>query len=248
LKNINKIDEFANHFNNVNMKYAENIKGFDPNKIFVEHMLSVGFNNLFIHTILNEEEDNNQGTHVQNVDNLETILSTNGFYKQKGKGLNEKSAWSPVVTPKTTTSRSNAPTTHPIRKIAKSISSNRGEKNSPPRKIESSHEFPLRKKRKNVVQEEEDNLIKNDINSFSLEDMELKVDIEKMFPTIDQSGNMAQQNSSIKIVANETFSEEESFTFQSVVFDKESKNLIIERGDQKNKKRKSRSEIDLKDM
>jgi hypothetical protein len=36
------------------------------------------------------------------------------------------------------------------------------------------------------VQEEEDNLIENDINSFSLEDMELEADIEKMFPTIDQ--------------------------------------------------------------
>jgi hypothetical protein len=70
----------------------------------------------------------------------------------------------------------------------------------PPGKIESSHKLPLRKKRKNVVQEEEDNLIENDINSFSLEDMELEADIEKMFPTIDQPGNMAQQNSSLEIV------------------------------------------------
>jgi nucleoside-triphosphatase THEP1 len=59
---------------------------------------------------------------------------------------------------------------------------------------------------------------------------------------------MAQQNSSLEIVANETFSEEESFTFQSVVFDNECKKLIVERGDQKNKKGKSRSEVDLKDM
>jgi hypothetical protein len=29
-RNINKIDEFANHFNNVNLKYVEKIKGFDP--------------------------------------------------------------------------------------------------------------------------------------------------------------------------------------------------------------------------
>jgi hypothetical protein len=98
------------------------------------------------------------------------------------------------------------------------------------------------------VQEEEDNLIENGINSFSLEDIEMKEDIEKMFPTIDQSGNMAKQNSSLEIVENETFSEEDSFTFQSVVFDKESKKLIIEKGDQKNKKRKSRSEVELKDM
>jgi hypothetical protein len=31
-RNINKIDEFANHFNNVNLKYAEKIKGFNPKK------------------------------------------------------------------------------------------------------------------------------------------------------------------------------------------------------------------------
>jgi hypothetical protein len=33
--NINKIDEFSNHLNNVNIKYVEKINGFDPNKIFV---------------------------------------------------------------------------------------------------------------------------------------------------------------------------------------------------------------------
>jgi hypothetical protein len=51
-RNIKKIDEFANHFHNVNMKYDENIKGFDPNRIFVEHILEVRFNNSFIHTIM----------------------------------------------------------------------------------------------------------------------------------------------------------------------------------------------------
>ena len=91
------------------------------------------------------------------------------------------------------------------------------------------------------MQVEEDNLIENDINSFSLKDMEIEVDIEQMFPAIDQPGNMAQQNSSLEIVSNETFSEEELFTFQSVVFDKESKKLIVERGDHKNKKGKYRS-------
>jgi hypothetical protein len=96
------------------------------------------------------------------------------------------------------------------------------------------------------VQGEEYNVIEDNINSLFLEDMELKVDIEKNFPTIDQLRNMAQQIASLEIIANETFSEEESFTFQSVVFDKESKKMIVERGDQKNKKGKSRSEVDLK--
>jgi hypothetical protein len=88
----------------------------------------------------------------------------------------------------------------------------------------------VRKKRKNLVQEEEDNLIENDINIFSMEDMELEVDIEKIFPTMDYPKNMAQKNSLLEVVANETFSEQESFTFQSVVFYKDSKKLIVERG------------------
>jgi hypothetical protein len=59
---------------------------------------------------------------------------------------------------------------------------------------------------------------------------------------------VTQQNVLLEVVANEIFSEEESFTFQSVIFDNESKKLILEIGDQKNKKRKYRSEVDLKDM
>jgi hypothetical protein len=65
---------------------------------------------------------------------------------------------------------------------------------------------------------------------------------------MEQPKNMAQQNSLLEVIGNETFSEEESFTFQSVVFDKESKNLVVERSDQMNKKGKARSKVNLKDM
>ena len=61
--------------------------------------------------------------------------------------------------------------------------------------------------------------------------MELEVDIEKIFPAMEQPKNMAQQNSLLEVVGNETFSEEESYTFQSVFFYKEFKKLILERRD-----------------
>jgi hypothetical protein len=32
LRNVNKIDEFAAHFNNLNLRYVEILRGFDPNK------------------------------------------------------------------------------------------------------------------------------------------------------------------------------------------------------------------------
>ena len=73
----------------MSLKYVENIKGFYPNKIFVEHVLLVVFNNSFIQTSMNkeeeEEEGNNQSTPVHEAGDLETILSTNDLYKKKGK-------------------------------------------------------------------------------------------------------------------------------------------------------------------
>jgi hypothetical protein len=194
----------------------------------------VGFSNSFIQTILNEAEEGNiQRTVLHDVGDLETLLSSNDFYKQRGKGLSERSAQSPVASPKNTTSRNNAPMTHLVKNFVNSSSSGGGENNPSLGKIESSHKLLVRKKRKNLVQEEEDNLIENDIQRFSLEDMELEVDIEKIFHAMEQPENMAQQNSLLEVVRNETFSEEESFIFQSVVF-LESKNLIVERSDQKN--------------
>jgi hypothetical protein len=53
--NMNKIDEFASHFHNLNLRYVEREKWFDHRKSFVEHLLEIGFNNYFINTILNED-------------------------------------------------------------------------------------------------------------------------------------------------------------------------------------------------
>ena len=65
---------------------------------------------------------------------------------------------------------------------------------------------------------------------------------------MEQPENVIQQNYLLEVVANETFSEDESFTFQSVVFYKEYKKFIVEISVQKNKKGKAHLEFDLKDM
>jgi hypothetical protein len=155
-RNVNKIDEFAGHFNNLNLRYVERLRGFDPNGIFVEHLLAVGFNNSFIHTLLNEDRDNDENTPAPDAGDLETLQSTNELYKQQGKGPGEKSVQSPAATPKSTTSQSIAPMTHPSKKETHNSSNGGGDKNPPPGKIDSSHKLPVRKKRKNVVQEAEE--------------------------------------------------------------------------------------------
>jgi hypothetical protein len=34
VENVNKIDEIASHFSNLNLRYAESLRGFDPNTCF----------------------------------------------------------------------------------------------------------------------------------------------------------------------------------------------------------------------
>jgi hypothetical protein len=63
------------------------------------------------------------------------------------------------------------------------------------------------------VQDEQDQHIERDMNNFSLEDMELKEDIDKMFPNINQLGWTTHQSPSLEIIENDTFDDEESFTF-----------------------------------
>jgi hypothetical protein len=152
---MNKIDEFVGHFHILNLKYAERVKGFDPSSIFVEHLLAVDFNNYLLNAILNEYGDDVLHTLTRDTGDLEMILNTNESYKQRGNILGEKSAHSPTITPKSTTSLSSVAMAHKVKKETHNYSGGRGDKNPSSGKIESSHKLPVRKKRKNNVQEEE---------------------------------------------------------------------------------------------
>jgi hypothetical protein len=127
---MNKIDEFSNHFHNLNLKYAERIKGFDPSGIFVEHMLAVGFSNSFVHTVLSEEEDNNLGAPTHNVGDLEMVLSTNEFYKSRKVRVLARRVPSPqlLLLILQHLERS-APVAHPSRKVTNNSSGGGGDKN-----------------------------------------------------------------------------------------------------------------------
>jgi hypothetical protein len=81
------------------------------------------------------------------------------LYKHRGKGPKEKSSQSPTVNTKTTTPHSSSPVAHPSKKLINGSSGGGGEKNPPPGKIESSHNLPLRKKRKNIIQEKEEHCV-----------------------------------------------------------------------------------------
>jgi hypothetical protein len=217
-KKMNKIDEFVGHSHILNLKCVERLKGFNPSGIFVENLLALDFINSFINAILNEDGDNVSGTPTHDTTDLPMILNTNESYKQKGKGPSEKSGQSPTVTPKSTTSERSYPMTHQINKVTHISSGRGGDKNPALGNIERSHNLPLRKKRKKNLQENEGPRGESDIHDLSLEDMELNIDIEKVFPNVYQLENMTHQNPLMEIIKSETFNEEESFVFQSLFF------------------------------
>jgi hypothetical protein len=174
--------------------------------------------------------------------------STNDLHKKNRKDSGEKSAQSLTATAKTITSRCSTPTAYPRNKVTQSSSGGGGDKNPPSKKIESFHKLPMGKKWKTIVQEQEGPRGETDIYDLSLEDMELEIDIEKMFPDDDHLNNTALHNPGMEILGIDILEEEESFSFQSVVFYRESKKLIIENRDVKNKKGTSHSEFNLHNM
>jgi hypothetical protein len=130
------------------------------------------------------------------------------------------------------TSRSIASTTHPSKKATQKSSNGGGDKNPPRIKIDSSHKIPLAKKRKNNAGQAEDPEIES-------EQLHLQIETEHM----QKIGSSA-----VEISETEFFYEDESFVFQSVVFDSQSKSMVIEKRDVTNRKGKSRTEINFRKM
>jgi hypothetical protein len=104
-RNINKIDEFSDHFKKLNLMYAERLKGFDPNGIF-QHLLPVGFNSSFIHRHMTEDRDSDDNNPSYVNCDTETFQSETEFYIKQGKVSGEKSTQSLASTPKSMKSQS----------------------------------------------------------------------------------------------------------------------------------------------
>jgi hypothetical protein len=185
LRGIAKIDEFASYFDQYNLKFAEEIKGFDPNHLFYNHMISVGISPALVNTLIfGEEEGDSHDPPIQgikkNYGDIETIVSTTKHYKQRGRSSGERNAQSPIVSHRSVLPKINSQsTTTQQRKSSNNNSGDDGEKNPPQGNLENPHKLKVKRKRTNSQQEgEEQNIPENNI---SLEDMDLDVDIENIW-------------------------------------------------------------------
>jgi hypothetical protein len=252
LRGISKIDEYVAYFDHSNLRYAEEIKGFDPSHIFYNHLISVGLNPALINSVVSgEEENDSHNPNNQEADrdsgDIETVISTTEHHKERGKPSNEKNAQSPVVSRRSALPKTNPqPGTSHTRKIQSNNSGDDEERNPPKGNLENPHKLKIKRKRTNSQQEgEETHAPENDL---LLDNMDLDVDIENItFPDVEVPARENVQHISALMVQEETFSDEETFVVQNASFDKESKKLVFERTT-KSKSGKLWSTIDTQNM
>jgi hypothetical protein len=63
LKRITNIVVFSVQFDQLNLKLADEVKGFDPYQTFMNHMIYVGYSVAFANTLLFEEEEGDNQIH-----------------------------------------------------------------------------------------------------------------------------------------------------------------------------------------
>jgi hypothetical protein len=162
LRGIAKIDEFASYLDQYNLRFAEEIKGFDPNHLFYNHMISIGISPALANTLIFGEEEGDihdppsQGIEKKYGD-IETIVSTTEHYKQRGKPSGERSSQSPVVSHRSVLPKVNSQSVaSQQRKSSTNNSDDGGEKNPPQGKLENPHKLKVKRKINNSQQEEEE--------------------------------------------------------------------------------------------
>jgi hypothetical protein len=98
LKNDASIDEYVGQFDIFDLKATKEIKGFDPNQLFMKHMIFVGYIVSYENTFLFVEEEDEDKNHEEfPIEYIDIVVITNEPYKKHGIVINERSSHSPNV-------------------------------------------------------------------------------------------------------------------------------------------------------
>jgi hypothetical protein len=105
IRNVVNIDESLVQFDQFKLNIVDEIKGFYPNQLFMNHMIYVVYSISFPHIFLFVEEEGNSQNHrvlffEKKQDDIETVVSTIDKHRQQGKFVNDKSTLSSNVSKK----------------------------------------------------------------------------------------------------------------------------------------------------
>jgi hypothetical protein len=72
LKDVNKIDDFARHSSISNLRYVEDIRGFDPYDIFRQHLQTLDLDDCFVNKHLPQNKDSGDNDPTSDADEVES--------------------------------------------------------------------------------------------------------------------------------------------------------------------------------
>jgi hypothetical protein len=103
------LEEYAVQLDQLNLKEAWEIQGFDPKDLFSAHMSLVGYASYFTKSLQFEGGGDNQNIPEASVENtlndIKELASTNECYKQRGGEAKNKNLNSPNILQKRTSSK-----------------------------------------------------------------------------------------------------------------------------------------------
>jgi hypothetical protein len=107
VKHISHLDEFAGQFDQLGLKEAKCIKGFDPNDLFSAHMSLVGYSSYFVSLNSSRKEEETIKISLETsideaLNDIKELASTNECYRQKGREATNKNPNSPSVSQRST--------------------------------------------------------------------------------------------------------------------------------------------------
>jgi hypothetical protein len=105
VKHISHLDEFVVQLDQLSLKEAQAIKGFDPKDSFSAHMSLVGYSSYFSKSEQFEEGggDNQnllEASIEETLNDIEELESTNECYRKRGRETTNKNPNSPECIPK----------------------------------------------------------------------------------------------------------------------------------------------------
>jgi hypothetical protein len=146
VKNISHLDKFVVDFDLFKMISIHEFQGFDPNGSFTEHIFNIGYGSYFIKSLqLDEGGGDNQKPQEKSpkshLDDVDTLISTDDQYKQRGRTTtsgNPSSPHIPLKMSSTTQSKAHGNNLEKIKSLAGNFGSI-GDKEHPKKAMEKSH-------------------------------------------------------------------------------------------------------------
>jgi hypothetical protein len=242
VKHITHLNELAGHHEQLGLKEAKFVEGFDPDNKFTAHMELVGYSSHFtkIEQFQEGGRDNldlHEMEAYQVSNDTGEINNTNEGHRQHDREVTNQNPNSPTTSQRSTPSRTKNKTSGmETRKTSVGGSDDGGDKDPPRKNLEKSHitYTPVKRKR---------NTSSTGLSIPEVQESPRAMDMDELIEEPSWSAQRLLETREIvdaMITQDPKIFEEESVTLHHVAYNRETKKLLLEKVNTKNKRSSER--------